>query len=434
MAIQFSDKQLELIRRPFIDGALEVNEGTPRSGKTTGGVFRAARYYIESPDQNHLVLGFNHEQAFKLFIDCDGMGLQHIYAGNCKVRHDPDYGDYLSVMTPDGSGNQIEKRIFYKGGGKADSYKSFQGLSFGSVVFLEIDILHPNTWHEAFRRTFAARRRWHLADLNPPSPQHPVIRDVFDTQRTVWTHWTMDDNPILTEERKLALKTQLEKNPFLYARDWLGQRCVPHGVIYSMFSQSENIVNKIDGDIVEMFFSGDGGLSDATSICCNLVVRARKDGKLAYKLYRAANYYYSGRDTGKVKAMSIQAREIAHTFMPLCRESFRQRETVVLIDPACKALREELELLGIATKPADNNAKDIKGNAKGIKVGVERCQSSIVERRLLWLDTEKYGHYDCLRELSMYVLDNQGKPVDMYNHAMDEMRYAHNYFYKQYIK
>ena len=40
MAIQFSEKQLALIRRPFIDGSLEVNEGTPRSGKTTAGAFR----------------------------------------------------------------------------------------------------------------------------------------------------------------------------------------------------------------------------------------------------------------------------------------------------------------------------------------------------------------------------------------------------------
>ena len=42
MAIQFSEKQLALIRRPFIDGSLEVSEGTPRSGKTTAGAFRAA--------------------------------------------------------------------------------------------------------------------------------------------------------------------------------------------------------------------------------------------------------------------------------------------------------------------------------------------------------------------------------------------------------
>lgn len=432
MSISFGAKQVENIRKPFIDGTLEVNEGTPRSGKTTTGVFRAARFYIESQDQNHLVLGYNQEQAFKLFIDCDGFGLQHIFAGNCAIKHN-EYGDHLELITPDGRGGTAVKHIYYKGGGKADSYKAFQGLSFGSVVFLEIDLLHNTAIQEAFRRTFAAKKRWHLADLNPPSPQHPVIKDVFEKQNTLWTHWTMDDNPILSAERKQALYEQLSRNPFLYERDWLGHRCVPQGVIYSMFSQ-ENVKAQLEGDVVEMFFSGDGGLSDATSLCCNIVTRDVKDGKPIYRLYRVANYYYSGRDTGHVKAMSVQAREIALTFLPWCRNKFGRRETCLLIDPACKALREELMLYGLDVRLADNNSRDIKGNSKGIKVGIERVQSSIEERRLLWVDTEEYGHYDCFRELGLYVRDQHGNPVDAYNHAMDEMRYGHNYFYKQYIK
>ena len=49
------------------------------------------------------------------------------------------------------------------------------------------------------------------------------------------------------------------------------------------------------------------------------------------------------------------------------------------------------------------------------------------------LDTDTYGHYDFLREISMYCRDNNGKPIDAYNHAMDEMRYAINHFYTDYI-
>ncbi len=423
--ITFSPKQANAIARPFIDNSLEVLEGTPRSGKTTAGVFRSARFYIETADQNHLILGYNQEQAYKLFIDCDGMGLQNIFDGNCRIRHD-EHGDHLEIHTPSG-----EKRIYYKGGGKADSYKSFQGLSFGSVVFLEIDLLHPNTWNEAFRRTFAAKTRWHLADLNPPSPQHPVIKDVFEVQNTIWNHWTMDDNPILSMERKQALFEVLSKNPFLLERDWFGRRVIPQGVIYSMFSHAENIVSGITGTVMEMYFSGDGGLSDATSVSCNIVTR---DDKGKYRLHRAANYYYDSTATGMVKAMSLQAKDIAYTFIPYCRNKFKMRESEVFVDPACKALREELSLVGIDTRGADNNAHDVKGNAKGIKVGIERTQSLIADRVLLLIEDEKYGHQDFLREVSLYVVDKHGEPVDLYNHAMDECRYAVNYFYKQYIR
>lgn len=33
----------------------------------------------------------------------------------------------------------------------------------------------------------------------------------------------------------------------------------------------------------------------------------------------------------------------------------------------------------------------------------------------------------------MYVRNDNGLPVDKYNHALDEARYGNNYFYKTYI-
>ena len=126
----------------------------------------------------------------------DGFGLLHVFDGCSKIKHD-DNGDHLEIVTPKGT-----RRVYYKGGGKADSHKSITGLSLGSVYFCEIDLLHMNMVQECFRRTFAAKNRWHIADLNPPAPQHPVIKEVFDVQDTYWQHWTIDDNPIITPERK----------------------------------------------------------------------------------------------------------------------------------------------------------------------------------------------------------------------------------------
>ena len=46
--IVFGEKQKNTIKAPF-DYTLEVNEGTPRSGKTTCGVFRYAYYLTITP-------------------------------------------------------------------------------------------------------------------------------------------------------------------------------------------------------------------------------------------------------------------------------------------------------------------------------------------------------------------------------------------------
>lgn len=422
--VNWSGKQSSLLAEPY-KHCLEVFEGTPRSGKTTCAVARAAWFYWNTPDRNHLILAFNQEQAFKLVMDCDGLGLMHIFPGLWEMKHD-DYGDHMLLHTPSG-----DKRIYYKGGGKADSHKSFTGMSFGSVFFCEINLLHMNAIQEAFRRTMAARIRWHIADLNPPAPNHPVISEVFNVQDTRWTHWTPEDNPILTEQRKKELFNTLSKNRYLLERDWYGHRVIPEGVIYSMFDPKRHIVAAIPEaeQPIEMFFAGDGGLTDATSISCNIIARRIERDKLKYRLYRVANWYYDGGN----RAMSTQAREIAQTFAPWCRNKFRMRESCWKIDPACKALRKELELFGIMTDPADNNAHDIKRSTKGIRVGIEYLQSAIEGGLFYCVESDQYGHADFLREVGMYCVDAHGEPVDAYNHALDEARYANNYFYKNYV-
>ena len=418
----FSDKQKEIIQRPF-NKTLEVNEGTPRSGKTTAGHFRYATYLAQTEDENHLILAYNQEQAHRLFIEGDGTGLKHIFGDLAKEKHSDD-GDYLEVTTKKGV-----RRVFYKGGGKADSHKAFVGMSLGSVVFCEIDLLHMNTIQEAFRRTFAAKDRYHLADLNPPAPHHPVIKEVFDVQDTRWTHWTIDDNPIIKGKRKDEIKETLSKNPYLYKRDWLGQRVIPTGVIYSMFNHDEHIKESIEGKPIEMFFSADGGQSDATSASCNIVTRMKDK---TFRLYRVAHYYHSGADTGQVKAMSVYAKEIKE-FINWCKNEYDMYFSHVFVDPACKSLREELHMINIDTDKADNNAREARGTGKGIEIGIERVQNALTDGLFYLVDNDTYDHYHFLKEIGMYARDKNGKPIDDYNHALDELRYSINYHYKRYV-
>ena len=319
--------------------------------------------------------------------------------------------------------------MYYKGGGKSNSVGAITGMSLGSVVFCEINLLNMQFIQECFRRTFAAKDRFHLADLNPPAPQHPVIKEVFEVQNTKWQHWTIDDNPILTPERKQDIYDVLVKNPYLFKRDWLGQRVMPTGVIYSMLDPQEHTKSKMEGQPVEMFFTADGGQSDATSCSCNIVTR---DGN-TFKMYRVAHYYHSGADTGVIKAMSIYAREIKQ-FMQWCVQHFKMHVSQVLVDPACRALREELHLIGIQTKGADNNAHDIERSSKGIEVGIERSQSAIVKGRFFLLEVPRddYDHINFLREIGMYIRKDNGDPIDKDNHSMDEFRYSINYFFRRY--
>lgn len=414
-----SDTQKAFIYAPFIH-CLDVAEGTPRSGKTHAATRRFALHLRGCRDQNHLIAAYNQEQAYRLVIDGDGHGLMHYFKGS-KIRHD-DGGVYLDVRTANG-----QKKVYFKGGGKADSQKSITGMSFGSVYFAEINLLHMDMIQECFRRTMAARDRWHIADLNPPAPSHPVISEVFDIQDTNWTHWTINDNPIITPERKQELHDTLIKNRFLYERDWLGLRVIPQGVIYSMFDPKKHILDKLPDDVrpIGMIFCGDGGLTDATSISCNIICNTNEGPKM----FRVANWYYDGAN----KAMSTQAKEIAQKFAPYCRNKYKMHEDMWYIDPACKALRKELELYDIETMGALNNAHDVNGSRKGIEVGIEFAQNMIEKGQFYLVNDDVYGHANFIREVGMYCVDDHGHPVDAYNHAMDEFRYSCNYFMREYL-
>ena len=155
--MSLSAKQIDFLNRPF-DRTLDVAEGTPRSGKTTACILRFYDFLNTSKDSNFLVVGASQQQAFRLAMDGDGNGLIHLFGRQANLKHD-DHGDHLEALTCSGV-----KKIYYKGGAKADSDKTIRGLSLGGVYFCEIDILHMNMIQECFRRTYAAHIRWHLAD------------------------------------------------------------------------------------------------------------------------------------------------------------------------------------------------------------------------------------------------------------------------------
>ena len=424
--ISWGTKQADLIMAPF-DRCVDWLEGTPRSGKTTAGTMRFARHLIRSRDNIHLVVAYSAEQAYRLIMDGDGMGLLHIFKGHCRTSHD-DSGAHLLIKLPTG-----EKKVYWKGGGKADSHKAITGMSLGSVYFCEINLLHDSMIQECFRRTYAAKDRWHIADLNPPSPADPVLKNVLNVQDCRFIHWTCRDNPILTTERLREIEAACKKSPFLYKRDWLGERVIPEGVIYWMFDPSRHILNRLPDDFtpIEAFVAGDGGATDATSIGF-FIVAARNVSPITrpsdYRLFMVGNWYYDGGNM----AMSDQAKKICGEFLPYMRNKYRMRESDVFIDPACKALRLEIEKFGILTTGSDNNAHDIKGSTKGLKVGVEMLQSAINDGRFYLVEDERYGTEPFVKEAGLYCVDNAGNPVDAYNHVMDATRYGMNHFLKAY--
>ena len=87
------------------------------------------------------------------------------------------------------------------------------------------------------------------------------------------------------------------------------------------------------------------------------------------------------------------------------------------------------------TDKADNNSRDkVSSNGMKIEVGIERVQNVLSKNALFLLDHgDKYDHYNLIKEIGMYVRNDNGLPIDKYNHALDELRYGVNYFTRTYL-
>lgn len=237
----FGDKHKEYMRR-CIRSTLNVAEGSVRAGKTVDHVFVFATLLERSPDKLHLATGATSAAAKLNIGDCNGLGLEGYFGSRAK------WGKFrgcecLRIATRTG-----EKIVIFAGGKNADSYKKIRGNSYGMWIATEINLHHDSMIKEAFNRQLAARDRRVFWDLNPCSPTSWIYRDYIDlyAEKTRsgdlpegfynYGHFTIRDNPAVSEERLREIVSQYDPDSVWYRRDILGERCAAEGLVYPYFA------------------------------------------------------------------------------------------------------------------------------------------------------------------------------------------------------
>jgi PBSX family phage terminase large subunit len=209
-----------------------------RAAKTVTSLIQFYRLVLSSRDKVFLMSG-NTQGSISRNCILGDFGLLAITGNKAQQKTDTDGSKYLLLG---------DKKIFYVGADNIASYKKIRGLTIGGWYADEINLHHKEFIETAFARSFAALDRFNIWTLNPSAPGHFVYKDYLDKYRDNQTpgynyfHFTLDDNPALTEERKAEIAAQF--SGVFFQRYVLGQRVQAEGACYPSFSRS-NIINTL---------------------------------------------------------------------------------------------------------------------------------------------------------------------------------------------
>ena len=290
-----------------------------------------------------------------------------------------------------------ENRFYIFGGRDESSAGLIQGVTFAGVLLDEV-VLMPRSFVEqaCARCSVAGSRMWF--NCNPAGPNHwfhKIWIQEAEARNCLRLHFTMEDNPSLTEEIRQRYR-KLYTGVF-YRRFILGQWVQAEGRVYDFFSP-EMVKAAPEGGYTGWYVSCDYGTVNPTS----MGLWGLREGVW----YRVKEFYFDSR----AKQRQMTDEEYAGALKELVGD---REVTAVIVDPSAASFMELLRRKGWRVKKAHND----------VLSGIRLTSDALKSGRIVICD----GCSDCLREMEEYVWDLTGGTKDRvkkeHDHAMDDMRY-----------
>lgn len=299
---------------------------------------------------------------------------------------------------------------YYIFGGKDESSQDLiQGITLAGVFFDEVALMPESFVNQATARCSVEGAKFWFS-CNPNSPFHWFKKEWINKvteHKVLYLHFTMDDNPSLSEDVKNRYKT-LYTGVF-YKRYILGLWVAADGIVYPMFDPDVHAV-QLKRNWTRIFVAGDFGIQNPTTF-----------GIFGYyaperRYHQIASYYHSGRDDGQKTT-----KEYADDLKQFLADNLVMPEYITL-DPSAAPMIVELRKdpyfarHGIDILPAKNR----------VDLGIQ-VVSFLLNERKFTLDPS------CIKDIEEFTTyawdsDKLDKGVEevikIDDHAMDKIRYA----------
>lgn len=290
-----------------------------------------------------------------------------------------------------------ENRFLLFGGKDESSAALIQGSTLAGVLLDEAALMPRSFVEQACARCSVEGSRLWL-NCNPEGPRHWLYQEWIlkaEERNTLYLHFTMEDNPALTERIRKRYKSAY--TGVFYRRFVLGEWTAAQGLVYDFFQRERDAVPPPAEGIGRWRISVDYGTVNPASFG----LWGEKGGVW----YRVKEYYYSSRREGRQKTDA----EYAEALRDLAGGRPIER---VIVDPSASSFIETLRRSGFTVVRANNDVCD------GIRVTADLLRQGRL--RIC------RGCEDCLREMELYCWEGQGlrdAPKKEHDHAMDDMRY-----------
>lgn len=299
---------------------------------------------------------------------------------------------------------------YYIFGGKDESSQDLiQGITLAGVFFDEVALMPQSFVNQATARCSVEGAKFWFS-CNPNSPFHWFKKEWINKvteHKVLYLHFTMDDNPSLSEDVKNRYKT-LYTGVF-YKRYILGLWVAADGIVYPMFDPDIHAI-ELKRNWTRIFVAGDFGIQNATTF-----------GIFGYyaperRYHQIASYYHSGRDEGQKTT-----KEYADDLKKFLADNLVMPEYVVL-DPSAAPMIVELRKDPYFVR----HAIDILPAKNRVDLGIQ-VVSFLLNERKFTLDPS------CIKDIEEFTTyawdsDKLDKGVEevikIDDHAMDKIRYA----------
>ena len=287
---------------------------------------------------------------------------------------------------------------FYLFGGKDEGSASLiQGITLCGVFFDEVVLMPRSFVEQALARcSVSGSKMWF--NCNPDNPAHWFYNEWIKKSKeknALYIHFTMDDNPSLSETLKERYK-RLYSGAF-YERFVLGKWTASEGIVYPMFNINTHVYS-YEIECEKYVISCDYGTVNPSSFGLW--------GLSGGIWHRIREYYYSSKREG------ISRTDEEH-YSALERLAGGLNISKVIVDPSAASFIECIRRHGrFRVVKADND----------VITGIRNVCTALKQNKLRFHESCR----DIIREFSLYRWNDKcgtDAPVKENDHAMDDMRY-----------